>query len=304
MPGPPKEPAFEAHNRLRAFTLDGMGDARKALSPLPRWNTKRNILVGGEGGEIFRGFFYQYFPSGHVPRAPEALTPTLFRWRFRRATGLPFRDPFLVKRMQERLTGSLATLAELGTSGYDTLDLFYLYERYSQWGASGERASWSRRWTPYEAKPAIFAAFLLPAPIGVRCTVSPRAVRRFLPLRAYWTPINGYGFLAFEGESRIRFRLRQAMGVQAKLVAKLDRRLSPRRATHDDARLQWIISDYTRQLLCNRNSLASSLFGSSGLNSLLEQQLRRRNHTATLAYLVNAEEFQRLVSEARSRVAR
>lgn len=298
LPGEPSADAFQEHNRLRAFALDGSADARRAMASLPRWNPQRPIVAGGVGGEIFRGFFYQYFATGQVPTSAELLTATLLKWRFRRLAALPFADPAVRERLKERLGSRLAELARFGQGGHDTLDLFYLYDRYALWGAASERGTWSQRWTPYEAKAAIALAYQLPPPIGSRCTVIPRAIRRFLPARAYFTPVNGYSLLPLEGPGRWRAVLRQALSVQGKLALELERKFKSRE-THQDARSRWMVNDYSRELLSSPRSLAQDLFGPSAVERLISEQARSSKHSMTLAYLLTAEEFRRLSAELR-----
>lgn len=300
MPREPTLDAFEAHNRLRTFATDGMSDARRAMSSLPHWNPDRHVQAGGEGGEIFRGFFYQYFGAqGIVPSDVERLTDTLLRWRFRRVTKLDFADPGFRDRIRQRIVATLERLARLGECGYDTLDLLYLYERYAQWGSAGERATWGRRWSPYEAKPAVARGFGLPPPIGTRCAVIPRAVKRYLPARAYFTPLNGTGLMALEGDGRIRFFLRQILKAESKLTQKLSSRRG-KSATAQGARSQWLVSDYTRGLLTEPGSLATDLFGASGVERTLDEQQGRRSHSEMLGRLLAAEEFRRMTRECRS----
>ena len=299
MPREPTLEAFEAHNRLRAFATDGMSDARRAMSSLPHWNPERHVQAGGEGGEILRGFFYQYFGAqGIVPSDVERLTNTLLRWRFRRVTRLGFADEGLKDRIKRRIIATLERLARLGDSGYDTLDLLYLYERYGQWGSASERTTWGRRWSPYEAKPGILMGFALPYPIGTRCAIIPRAVRRYLPARAYWTAVNGTGLLALEGDGRLRFLVRQILKVQSKLTQKMTRRRG-RLSTAQGARSEWLVSDYTRGLLTQNGSLAFDLFGPAGVERVLDEQQAAHSHSEMLGRLLAAEEFRCLIHDCR-----
>ena len=298
LPGEPSAGAFEAHNRLRAFALDGSADARRAMASLPRWNPGRTIVAGGVGGEIFRGFFYPYFATGQVPASVEQLMATLLKWRFRRLATLPFADPAVRDRLRDRLGSRLTELARFGEGGHDTLDLFYLYDRYALWGAASERGTWSQRFTPYEAKGAIALAYQLPPPVGSRCTVMPRAIRRFLPARAYFAPVNGTSLLALEGPGRLRTVLRQALSAQGKLVAELERKFKGRE-THQDVRSRWIVNEYSRELLSSPQSLANDLFGAAGVERMISEQTRASKHSVTLAYLLTAEEFRRLSVELR-----
>lgn len=294
LPSKPTIATFEAHNRLRCFSLDGMGDARRAMTPLPRWTAERPVQAGGEGGEILRGFFYQYFGIGAaVPNDIEQLARTLLKWRFRRVHTLRF-EQRVADSIEQRLRDALAALEPLGQGGYDTLDLLYLYERYGQWGAAGERSTWRRRWTPYESKAALFSAFHLPQPIGTRAVLAPLAVRRFLPARAFWVPVNGSSSLALEGPGRLRSVLRQALHLQGKLQSEFERKLNPKPVTSGDVRAHWIVNDYARSLFTETGSFALALFGNERLLALLREQQARRKHSASLAYLLSAEEFRRL----------
>ncbi len=180
-PSPPTAAEFDATSRLMAFFCNGDTNAKRAMIGRPTLTRKAAPKAGGQGGEIFRGFFYPYFgPRGVVPNDIGLIASRLVRWRFRRLASLSFQDKRLGGAVSDRLIETLGLLAENSSDPYDILDQFYLLERYGCWGATSARLPWSAAWTPFEDLAAIRAAYALPSPVGKHCTVMPLLIRRFL----------------------------------------------------------------------------------------------------------------------------
>lgn len=298
-PAAPHLDDFLGSARLRAFFCSGDTNAKRALTPLPTLDATRSAMAGGNGGEIYRGFFYQYFGlTGSAPSGKGAVAERLLRWRFRRLAQLPFGDPRFAASVRERLFEALGWADRVSNDPYDQVDLLYLFERYGRWGATPAALPWQRSWTPFESVRAIREAFRLPAPIGKRCPVHAELIRRHLPARAYWTPINGGQLLALDGGGRVRYALRQALNGTSQVVQRARRRLSRGAQRGDDIKTEFLagpLGALTRELLLQRGALSLEVFGPAGVEQLLGRG--ERDGFAVLGILLTAEIWRNLATE-------
>lgn len=295
-PTPPSGDDFIASARLRAFFCCGDTNAKRAMTRLPRIDPAREWSAGGNGGEIFRGFFYQYFGvTGEAPKTTPQLAERLLTWRFRRASRLPFVDPSIGAGVRERLLDVLAFAEGCSNDPYDMADLLYLFERYGRWGSAPAALPWQRGWTPFESIAAISEAFCLPSPLGGRCNIHALLVRRFLPARAYWIPINGGRLLAFEGSGRTLFALRQALTGGSMLVQGVRRRFFAQERRGDDMKADFSsgpLAGLIRDVLLEEGSLSQMLFGRGGVRQLLDGT--QREGLAVIGVLITAELWRQL----------
>jgi hypothetical protein len=298
-PSPPTPDDFVASTRLRAFLCSGDTNAKRAMPRLPRIDPARERSAGGNGGEIYRGFFYQYFGlTGEAPRSTEELGARLLSLRFRRWSRLPFADPSVRNGVRERLFDVLALAESCSKDPYDMADLLYLFERYGRWGSAPSNLPWEKGWTPFESIAAIREAFRLPSPLGKRCAVHAELVRRFLPARAYWTPINGAHLMALEGDGRVRYAARQLLNGGSLAVQRVRRRLFNRARAGDDMRSDFMMGplrSVTRDLLLEQGSLSQEVFGRGGVEQLIAGA--ERDGLAVLGTLLTAESWRQLALE-------
>jgi hypothetical protein len=300
-PAPPTADDFMATGRLRAFFCSGDTNAKRSMTRLPSIDPAREWSAGGNGGEIYRGFFYQYFGlTGVAPKSAAQVAERLLTWRFRRLARLPFADPVLAASVRQRLLEALSLTERCSGNVYDMADLLYLFERYGRWGATQAALPWLRTWTPFESIDAIREAFRLPAPLGKRCTVHATLIRRFLPRRAYWIPINGGQLLALDGEGRVRYALRQALNVNSVAIQRLSRRLSKGARRGDDMKSEFLtggLGAVGEELLCEAGSSSQTLFGRAGVRQLLDEQRRGQSGLEVIGILLTAEMWRRLAEE-------
>jgi hypothetical protein len=294
-------PATEDFSRvlsLMAFFANGDTSAKRALTRSPKLTAPRASLAGGTGGEIFRGFFYPYLGvAARAPLGSSELADKLLRWRFRRFDKLAFQEPELRSSLRSRLEETLRALAVHSSHPHDLLDLFYLFERYGRWGARPACFPWNTAWTPFESIPAIRAALKLPAPIGDQCTAHALLIRRHLPARAYWTPINGGQLVTLQGPGRLRHWLRQGLNAGGLLLQKLQQSGQRASLTPDDQRARFLaeeLSPVVRSLLQDQGSLSLDLFGAAGVERLLQEHRAQRNQLPLIGILLTAEQWWRL----------
>jgi hypothetical protein len=298
-PVAPTTEDFVGSTRLRAFLCSGDTNAKRSMSRLPRVDPSREWSAGGNGGEIYRGFFYQYFGvTGVAPRSTSQLAERLLSWRFRRLAKLPFADPGFAEGVRERLLGALQRAERCSSDPYDIVDLLYLFERYGRWGSAPAALPWQRSWTPFESIAAIREAFRLPSPVGKRCTLHAALVRRFLPARAYWTPINGGQLLALDGDGRARYALRQALNASSVALQRVSRRLRKGARRGDDMKTEFLtgpLRDSCRDLLLENDSISQVLFGPSGVHQLFDAA--HREGLGVVGVLLTAEMWRHLAQE-------
>lgn len=281
---------------LMAFFAGGDTSGKRALMLAPSIAVRRPF-AGGTGGEIFRGFFYPYVGARSAALSNQQLADKLLRWRFRRYDKLSYRDPGVRPALRERLLAALERSRAGSNEAHDVLDLFYLLERYGRWGARPTCFPWNTVWTPFESVAAIREALRLPAPRGSWCTVHGLLIRRHLPQRAYWTPINAGPLVALHGPGRLRHWLRQGLGLRGVLQQKLERRVQRESATPDDLRARILAEELqpvVRALLQDAGSLSGELLGAPAVESLLREHASKRNQLALLGPLLTAEQWWRL----------
>lgn len=294
-------PAAEDFTRvlsLMAFFANGDTSAKRALTRLPNLTSPLRWFAGGTGGEIFRGFFYPYLGvAARTGTSISELADKLLRWRFRRHDKLAFQEPDVRGVVRSRLEETLRSLSVHSNHPHDLLDLFYLFERYGRWGARPACYPWNAAWTPFESISAIREALKLPAPVGNHCTAHALLIRRHLPARAYWTPINGGQLVPLQGPGMLRHLLRQGLNVRGLLQQKLQRKWQRSSVTPDDVRARCLaeeLSPVVRSLLQDQGSLSLDLFGAAGVERLLAEHTAQRNQLAVIGILLTAEQWWRL----------
>jgi hypothetical protein len=307
-PTPPTTEDFAGLSRLFAFFCSGDTNAKRALGRLPELEPRSHPFAGGNGGEIFRGFFYPYFgATGTAPKSMQALLARLVSYRFRRLGRLPFSDPASSAAVKERLQQALGRYERCSSNPYDVVDLLYLFERYGRWGAYQACLPWRRSWTPFESVEAIRDGFRLPAPIGKFSDVHALLVRRFLPARAYWMPINGGQLLPLEGNGRLRYALRQALNVSSLVRQRVTKRLRKGARRSDEVKADFLsgpLAEQTASLLGDEGSLSRTLFGRDGVAALLDGKRHAEDRLAVVGIAVTAETWQVLARAIARRAGR
>jgi hypothetical protein len=138
----------------------------------------------------------------------------------------------------------------------------------------------------------------LPSPIGKRCAVHATLVRRFLPARAYWTPINGGQLMALDGDGRWRYAARQVLNAGSVAIQRVQRRLFDKARVGDDMKADFLtgpLQGVTRDLLLEPGSLSQQLFGRSGVDQLLAGG--QRDGLTVIGILLTAEIWRQLAAE-------
>lgn len=129
---------------------------------------KPEATVCGDGGEIYRGYFYPYRPFERL-RGKTSISP----------------QRVLQKKVGggDRLTAAITHLSGMTQDPYALLDLFYATDRFGVWNQKLARES-SQRISPFYARKAFGAVGH-----GLDCAVHCALLRRYLP-KTMDLPIN------------------------------------------------------------------------------------------------------------------
>jgi len=301
----PVEPAqpetFLAHADLFAFHANGDTSSKRAIAPLPQFEPKPALCTGGPGGEIFRGFYYPHSRPARLDK--NSVDDAIFhiRRKHARITKTKWDDPGIKSELELRFRSVVSELSELSHTGWDILDLFYVYERIGVWGAP---LAWHiGYWGPFRNRALLRLAFELPSPIGHHCFLNKTLVKRFMPM-GYWLPVNSKELLALEGPGLHRRTLRKLYADYAYTRGRVKRfPLRPRPGAksvdqqYADAFAEKL-SDTVYDVLTAEGSIAINLFGTGNLNQLLDEHFsRKRDHRNVIGVLVTIERWRSLIHE-------
>lgn len=212
---------------LVALATNGSGSAERALARALEV-ARTPPALGGGGGEIFRGYYYNYLRRRGRHLDASNVADALLASPLRRAKASRFADPSSSSAPQRLVHAAVSSLEFVSRNPYDLADLFYLIERFGRWGSWPWRRALGPTLVPFANTRAIVAAFQLPAPIGDHALIA-RVIERYGPAWLYWLPINGAELLALEGPGMARYLAREGVRGGRKLWRRLRERLLHRR---------------------------------------------------------------------------
>lgn len=305
----PSAEEFAAEATRLAFAANGDANSnRLVLQPRQGYTTDDVLQLHGNGGEIYRGYYYPRVrgvlrPALGIDKARHLLTAKCL---MRQPEGL---DPQAAASMREKLAAALAGYEPLCRDGYDLLDLFYACERNAVWGQARSRMTWRMLWSPFNCVPLLRAAFVLPSPIGDPALLHREVIRRNVR-KGYWTPVNGEWLMPLQRRNAISRGLDKLDRRSRRLQRRLRRHVSRRHGTsvsldieggRRDA-LAGSLHDYVRPLLTDEAAVCTTLLGRPSIERLLEQHRNQEaDHTVVLGGLVTIELWNNLVMEAHQR---
>lgn len=265
---------FLSNAKFAALATNGIANADTAIGP-PVSTPSSPPAPVGSGGEVFRGFYYNYMRRQlyHLP-GPQRVISALASSPLARVHTLRFADHSLCAAPMQRLEEAIHALEKLSTDPFDLADLFYIFERLGRWGSSIWRRSLSQSFAPFLNGRAMAAAFQLPSPIGSHAIVS-TIIARYAPRRAFWTPVNGAELLALDGNGVLRYSARELLRGTAKVVRRSRQRLIKAERTPAQARRDYLtaaLSEPINDVLRASNSIARTLFDRTQFSDLLDSQ--------------------------------
>lgn len=293
---------FLQHLRLRAFTMNGETDAKRATRPLPTWRPDDFSRVEGTGGEVYRGFYYPYFgPTGTAPNSATKVVSTLLTRRSRRFASTPVAAPEYRDQLRARLRQCFDEYSALSPNGNDMLDLYYLFERIARWSAHVRRSTWSHTRNVFLVPSAIREAYRMPSPWGTTVNLHAELIRRHFP-KSRWVLINGAKPVDLEGPGRLRMATRLGLTVGQTLFEKASKRLTGKTTTSGAALLfAGPLHDALSGLLAPSDSVASLTFGESGIRHILDEHRTAHKHAALLGYAATLDAYRQLLLDVRPR---
>lgn len=304
VPKPKLSDDFLTQCDLLAFCMNGDATSKNAMSSaMPTYETHAIPKVGGLGGEIFRGYCYPKFAKLLSPHLSitEAISTLKKQWINQ---SIPYQSPSLLDGVISRFNTIIDEYSVNSRDGHDSLDLFYLYERFSVWGGKSKRMMWNPtpNWSPFSSRKLIQLAFMLPNPIGKQTHFHREVIRRFAP-ETYWIPINGSQFLPipmsnklspFLGKaSRGHQKILKKMGLQKKknVVNEADRNTT----AMQNYILNFSLMGTIREILFAENSFSRELFGNEGIEHLLNEQRHQLNRLDLISSLLTMERWRTMV---------
>lgn len=258
--------------------------------------------LGGGGGEIFRGYYYNYIRRRGRALDARNVADALLASPLRRARTSQFADPTLSSAPQRLVHAAVAALETVSRDPHDLTDLFYLVERFGRWASWPWRQALGPTLVPFANTRAILAAYQLPAPIGDHALIA-RVIARYAPSWLYWLPINGVELLALEGPGVARYLAREGLRGTGKVVRRLRERL--RRQTQTERTPQQASAAYfanqgfdlMRDLLLSPDSLARDIVSGHELEQRIATHRRNMGDLPTLGALMTLEVWRRSLRE-------
>lgn len=268
----------------RAFFTSGDETAQRAMSAAMRVGRFRGISLGGYAGEFFRGKYYATTEDEHLPRHA-ALG--LLTQRFKQLHRLPFQQSRLVSRVASRLAQTCEEAQSLAKTGYDVLDLCYLWECF-RFRTNMARLPNPYRYHLFENPQLARDVLRFPSPAGRACFLHAAVIKQCAP-HLYSIPINGSTQLPGAAPPPKSFLA--AIGTAAKT--------RDQRVGYAELFCR-LLTDSLRDILLSPGSVALSLFGRTNLNSMIDDHLAgKQNFTLALGYLANFEVWWQQLYEAR-----
>ncbi len=278
--------------RRRAFYYNGLTNAKRCFVPFAPYE-RRAIAVGGGFAETLRGFYYwgTRQTQGGVPWALSRMTQKLSRKKL----GLVPAE--IETEVQGRVAAAAQSFAQLGQSGYDTLDAFYVHERLAHWSLNSQVPETEWRADPFGASRLAQLAFRFPSPIGKNTHLHRQLIHRWLP-EARWLPVNGSYIPPLIGY-RPAPRL---LAVTGRIKKELRRRLPSLAQPSAVPAAQGIAF---KKLLRDHPGLLTHgvlehLFERQALLTLQRQHILDAGHAQAIGFLLTMVEFEQLLADARA----
>ena len=208
-PDVPSSDAFLTNCDALAFYRNGDVCSKLAMYPVIRYDHDAPVRFGGQGGEIFRGYFYpkDFHGAGRTSLHEDDAARFLEAKTLKRMRRVPWNDQSLADAFLSRFHQSLQGFQDISRNGFDVLDMFYLYERSARWSHAAALPHLERHCAPFESSALAAMAYRLPAPIGQHCRLQETIIRRWLT-RAYWWRINDDRILPLERVPGVKRLLR------------------------------------------------------------------------------------------------
>jgi hypothetical protein len=303
-PEVPSSDAFLTNCDVLAFYRNGDVCSKRAMYPLIRYDHEAPVRFGGQGGEIFRGYYYSKdvhdarWMSMHEDDAALFLETR----KLKRMGRLPWNDHRLADAFLSRFHQTLHGFQDISRNGFDVLDMFYLYERSSRWSHAAALPHLERHCAPFESSALAAMAYRLPAPIGQHCLLQEAIIRRWLP-RTYWWTINGERIIPLDGVPGMTRLLRWRRNIARRVGRRLRGKVRIDQEVMRAALLAGPLGEVMTDSLTAQDSFARAIFSREGLSKMIEaHRTGVKFELEVLGCLLTMERWRQQVTEARNRV--
>ena len=254
---------FMSEAKRYAFHFNGDTSAKRALRQgcYPIGETR---LTGG-AGEIYRGYYYGLIDTDST-RKPSRIAQNVWEKNIKRRHGIfDIADRSMTELLRQRLFNIFRGYETFACSPHDLVDAFYLFERYSRWGALVTRRVWIDIRSPLACPSAIRSAYKIPGNIGEHSKLHETCISRFLPRAGYWLPVNLRRVLPL-GKHKFEKHLAKAGGMIDSALRRLDNKVGATR----DVSLAGPLFETIEGYLSNPDGVTVSVFGKKQTATLLE----------------------------------
>lgn len=283
---------FDRHSTLLAFALNGQTDSQRALhaftglenGPIPKFN--------GVGGEIYRGHYYHH---------PQIWTMDLVRRQLMsldRIKELTLRNSEIRQNFHSFLKRKITFLSESTRNPTKLMDLFYILERFGNWGAMLAQSTWNT----IESSPfASSLGALYISQMNISYSDAPihrMIIKQQIP-QVYSEPINNNPFdrlpyytkpyrnILYWGQKMyfgLSFKLHRYFGTKSQAIQE-------NRSNYFATKLE----SYLKNLILENNSISQSIFKTEYLAQIIDSHCSRKtNHLSLLGKLVTIENWRKM----------
>ena len=281
-----------------ALATSGQATALVAMTSADRTLADTPDSLGGDGGEVFRGYYYPKVGRGDQAAFDVEKLADFVLGKF--SIGARLLDPAQAAAIRSAVQVRLRRLAPHCERMADGYDLVYLIERTGTWNQKLRRLTGSdRRRNPFYSRAATYAFFTLPGSRARISRIHETVMSRLAP-EALWIPLNGETIPALMAGGPVFRAVSRATTLAAKVMWKVRDKLGKagRAGTgHGDleeVRIRKLIDhiDGDWAAILGTESVTRALIGDDAMNGLLAAaRSRQRWGCEVIANVVIAETF-------------
>lgn len=128
LPSDVSKEQFVYHSRMLSYALNGQTDSQRAIHPFKGLEDSTTPKFNGIGGEIYRGHYYHKPAEWSFSNAVQHLSS------HNRIQNSVLNDYDIELQFRQNIRDKLDTFSQWTCSVTKTMDLFYLWERFGNWG--------------------------------------------------------------------------------------------------------------------------------------------------------------------------
>jgi hypothetical protein len=283
-------PTFERNLRLLSWAMNGDTDGRRGLQPALTFPSTAAKAHGGGGG-IFKGKYYGGLTDALRPPSVTAAADRLRAELSRKLTGAAGVAPDWSARAVDRLPLLLDAAVAGAQTGFDVLDLAFLWGRTRVWEAMLQRFWWTDPAASIFDSPGLVrAGYRLPAPVSQDWGLHRALIARFLPA-ASRVPVNSRFLLPLAGHSPARTVAGWITQIAGGPAALAQRRRKSAPSFTADARRAESLRGILRSGWLEGRRLPPVGDPDPLTSAVAAHRDGHRNHTAWLGKLLAAQQF-------------